>query len=106
MGTVVYFKWNEKEIATALCENRFDKESTCKGSCFLKKQLKKTDYSETSPDANNRIDDNFYKLVYFLEPIFYISFNTYQKFTSPFPIPSSDGNVKDFSKEIEYPPCS
>ena len=103
-GTMIYFKWNEKEIASTLCENRFQKASTCNGTCYLKKQLKKTEQSGTSEDSN-RFEDNFHKLVYFIEPLFQTPFTSTLKHSISFPSPSANGQVKDFSLEIEYPPC-
>lgn len=101
---MVYFKWNEKEIARTLCENRFQKTSTCNGTCYLKKQLKKTEQSGTSEDTN-RFEDNFHKLVYFIEPLFQTEFNSTQVYSLNFPALSTEGQVRDFSLEIEYPPC-
>jgi hypothetical protein len=103
-GKVIYFKWNEKEIASTLCENRFKKASTCNGTCYLKKQLKKTDQSSTS-ETSTRFEDNFQKLVYFIEPLFQTEVHSTPKYTINFPTPSTDGQVKDFSLEIEYPRC-
>lgn len=103
-GTVVYFKWNEKEIASTLCENRFQKASTCNGTCYLKKQLKKSTPSGTSKETNH-FEDNFHKLVYFVEPLLESKYKSTYVSTFNFPVITSEGQLKDFSLEIEYPPC-
>ena len=50
MNTLIYvrFKSEQTYISNALCVNRFDAKSTCKGACYLKSQLKKTDTKSAS----------------------------------------------------------
>ncbi len=45
---------NRDYIAANLCENRMVKESTCSGSCYLKKQLKEQDQKEQSLPVSER----------------------------------------------------
>jgi len=45
LGIFYSFQINQKSIALTLCEKRGLKFNTCKGRCFLKKQLKKADES-------------------------------------------------------------
>lgn len=45
MNTLIYFRFkiNQDYVAKEICMNRFDTESTCKGNCYLKSQLKKSE---------------------------------------------------------------
>lgn len=44
---VINFELNKISISKTKCVQRFKKNNTCKGSCHLKKQLKKTEDSES-----------------------------------------------------------
>lgn len=59
-GVIISFKLNQEYIAKNLCENRFDESSTCKGKCYLKKQLQKQDTEESKSSHSHgysRIED-------------------------------------------------
>jgi len=43
---VGYYRINQSYIAANLCENRANKDSTCAGKCYLRKQMKKVDDSD------------------------------------------------------------
>jgi hypothetical protein len=49
-GFFLYWKVNQSFIARSLCENREKVEMQCNGKCYLKKQLKKLD--KTNSDTN------------------------------------------------------
>ena len=48
------FELNRDYIAKTLCINRTKPKSCCKGSCYLKKKLDKTDKEEGSSTTNNK----------------------------------------------------
>lgn len=45
----VSFAINQRKIAATLCENRAKINSTCKGKCYLRKQMAAQDQQENSP---------------------------------------------------------
>lgn len=47
----VNFEINKNTIAKTKCVQRFKKKNTCKGSCHLKKQLKKAEDAESKGEA-------------------------------------------------------
>jgi hypothetical protein len=56
------FELNKDYIAKNLCENRDKPKSCCKGKCYLKKQLAKTDKEENVPSGKtgkNKIEELF-----------------------------------------------
>ncbi len=60
------FELNREYIAKNLCENREKPRSCCKGKCFLKKQLAKTDKEEGSTNnLTNNKDKN--EVLFFAE---------------------------------------
>lgn len=57
-GVFLTFKINQEYISKNLCENRFNKKSSCKGKCYLAKELKKHDtHEEKSKKENSKLED-------------------------------------------------
>lgn len=52
LGIVALYKANKDYIAKALCENRTKPELQCKGKCYLKKQLEKTEDGENDKQSS------------------------------------------------------
>lgn len=50
---VVYFKFNQENIAITLCVKKEIKNNTCQGKCHLKKQLEKADEEEQKQSPKN-----------------------------------------------------
>ncbi len=46
-GFIVYWKANQAHITEAFCENKNKPQMCCNGKCYLNKQLKKADDTET-----------------------------------------------------------
>jgi hypothetical protein len=73
---IPYVQYNlfEDYIAGNLCVNRYDENSTCKGKCFLEKQIRlvdETDSDSGNPEAQKQvkgIDDYVVKEVLLQEP--------------------------------------
>ncbi len=51
------FIWNKKYIETQLCEKR-SKPNSCRGKCYLKKQLQKASDSDSSPKESSKSKKN------------------------------------------------
>lgn len=65
-GMYVFYQLNRAVIAATLCEERAVPESTCQGSCYLKKELKK------AQEQNKQTHRHFAQgtdLVLFLYPL-------------------------------------
>jgi hypothetical protein len=50
---VVSFMLNQRTIATTLCENRSNPNSSCHGKCFLRKQLANEERQENTALGNS-----------------------------------------------------
>jgi hypothetical protein len=50
---VVSFMLNQRTIATTLCENRSNPNSSCQGKCFLRKQLANEERQENAALGNS-----------------------------------------------------
>jgi len=59
--SIAFFKANQKYIAEALCINKDDSQSCCKGKCYLKKKL-----SENQGDEKKPVSERFSQKVIFI----------------------------------------
>jgi len=55
---VISFKANQTFIETYLCINKADPDTTCKGKCFLKKELKKATGNKTPTQVFTHFQSN------------------------------------------------
>ncbi|MES2515709.1 MAG: hypothetical protein V4580_16255 [Bacteroidota bacterium] len=55
--TVIYFhfKFNQKELAATVCENKNKPKSCCEAKCYLEKEIKKEDKRQS--DSSSSIKD-------------------------------------------------
>jgi len=56
LGIIGYYQINKDYIAKNLCENRDKPKMKCCGKCYLRKQLKKAEGSNSSKDAPGKIE--------------------------------------------------
>jgi hypothetical protein len=99
---VTSWKVNRDYIAANLCENKSVKESTCSGSCYLKKQLKEQDKKEQNIPASQK------EKAELVCDVFAYSFS-FNKLTSifsgaVFPTAWSFGKPNRFGNSIFHPP--
>lgn len=99
-GVIVIFKLNQEYIVKNLCENRFKKNSTCNGKCYLSKELKKHDHekgdSRSTFQFMDEYVDSFLILNISFKPIFIpITWNEYYK----------QDSLSEFSNSIFQPPA-
>ena len=66
----ITFKVNQKEIAQNLCVKKEIKNNTCKGQCYLAKQLKKAAEKEQKESQNVKEKQ---EMIYILPPLSYPS---------------------------------
>jgi hypothetical protein len=101
-AVLVNFELNKDYIAKNLCENREKPKSCCKGKCYLKKQLAKTDKEESTPTGKTGKDKN--------EELFFGSFkrinnrNFYIIQNSVYPVLKNDMAVYNYSASVFHPP--
>lgn len=66
----ITFKVNQKEITQNLCVKKEIKNNTCKGQCYLAKQLKKAAEKEQKESQNVKEKQ---EIIYILPPLSYAS---------------------------------
>jgi len=59
---VVCYQLNKDFISSTLCENKSKPELQCDGKCFMKKQLKATDESQSKTPITNK---DFQEIIFF-----------------------------------------
>jgi hypothetical protein len=99
---VTSWKVNRNYIAANLCENRAVKESTCSGSCYLKKQLKEQDNKEQNIPASQKEKSELVCDVF----AYSFSFHTLAQYTSgkSFPMVWNSGKPNRTGNSIFHPP--
>ena len=59
---LINFYSNQSYIAQNICENRFEKIPICKGQCYLKKEIKKTEKNQHQTSNQKLKEIQFYIL--------------------------------------------
>lgn len=100
---VLAFQVNKNYVATTLCEKRFERNSCCKGKCYLNKQIKKEQKNqEKYPDLKNEEVSFFVSpLVYLNQPLFTNIASNQHFFCYNF-----SGKLSDYSTLVFRPPNS
>ncbi len=97
------FELNRGYIAKTLCVNRAKPKSSCKGSCYLKKKLDKTDKEEGSSNTTNNKDRN--EVLFFAEAKnsfnhYEVVFITKQKYS----LPDTENIHSNITGSVFHPP--
>lgn len=97
------FELNRDYIAKTLCINKAKPKSCCKGSCYLKKKLDKTDKEEGSSNTLNNKDRNEVLFCAEIKNTFNhyeVVFITKQKHS----LPDTENIPSNFNGSVFHPP--
>lgn len=103
LGIVAWYEINKDYVADVLCINKDKPELNCKGKCYLKKQLNKTDEQQNSQDGKV-VDTKIEIAEYVPASIKYDVQEYYTVSNQSFSAHYQDDSSQDFTRDIFHPP--
>lgn len=103
MGILIDFKINQDFISEVLCINKEKTAKTCKGSCYLSEQIKRTQEQEDKQIPHNNKER--LQVVYFQSKTIFNFFGLSDKSITTFGSAYQDGFfASSFITDIFHPP--